>query len=355
MKTERQQLILLIQEARKNGSRLKPACNEAMITMRTYKRWKNADGVKEDKRPITTRKNPGNKLSTEEVAAILTKCNEPEYSNLPPSQIVPRLADEGVYLGSESTFYRILKANNQLTHRGYSKVAAVKKPCSTHNATAPKQVFSWDITYLASKIKGQFFYLYLFEDIFSRKIVGYEVYEEESGEYAAVLLQRIIMKEQCFHKPLPLVLHSDNGAPMKSFTFKAKMEEMGVISSYSRPRVSNDNPYSESLFRTLKYCPIYPCKGFESLEKARGWVESFVDWYNNEHRHSKIGFVTPEQKHLGKDAMIMEKRKAIYEAAKKKNPQRWSGNIRDWQPVNVVTLNPEKIENQEVKDKQFIA
>jgi transposase InsO family protein len=197
---------------------------------------------------------------------------------------------------------------------------------------------------LSSCIKGQFYYLYLFEDLFSRKIVGYEVYEEESGALAASLLQRTVLREQCFKNPNSVILHSDNGAPMKSQTLKVKMEEMGVISSYSRPRVSNDNPFSEALFRTLKYCPIWPSSGFKSLTDARVWVQKFVNWYNNIHRHSQIGFVTPAQKHAGQDIKLMENRRAIYEAAKQKNPSRWSGKTRHWEPVTSVTLNPEKLE-----------
>lgn len=345
MLPERNQLVCWIKEAVNNGARLLLACEETFISIRTYRRWLPASGeVRADKRSMTKRPTPNNKLSDEEVAAVLTVCNQPDYASLPPSQIVPRLADEGIYLASESTFYRVLKANKQLNHRGRAKKASKYKAPTTHIATAPKQLWSWDITYLASSVKGQFYYLYLFEDIFSRKIVGFEVYEQESGELASGLLQRTVMQEQCFNKPVPVVLHSDNGAPMKSQTFKAKMEEMGIISSYSRPRVSNDNPFSEALFRTLKYCPMWPSNGFQSLEEARQWVTQFANWYNNTHRHSKIGFVTPAQKHRGEDTELMINRKNVYEAAKQNNPSRWSGKTREWEPVIAVTLNPEKQE-----------
>ena len=218
---------------------------------------------------FTARPVPQNKLSEAEIAEILLVCNQTEYASLPPSQIVPRLADEGIYLASECTFYRVLKANNQLSHRGHAKQPRKRKVPTTHIATAPKQLWSWDITYLASFVKGQFYYLYMIEDLFSRKIVGFEVYEQESGEHASALLQRTVLCEQCFNEPIPVVLHSDNGAPMKSLTFKAKMEEMGIISSYSRPRVSNDNPYSEALFRSLKYCPMWPSNGFQIILKKQ--------------------------------------------------------------------------------------
>ncbi|TCN91569.1 integrase-like protein [Vibrio crassostreae] len=148
------------------------------------------------------------------------------------------------------------------------------------------------------------------------------------------------MREQCFNQPL--VLHSDNGAPMKSLTFKAKMDELGITSSYSRPRVSDDNPYVESLFRTVKYMPSWPTKGFETLDSSRSWVEAFVRWYNTEHKHSKLNYVTPSQRHSGKDKEILKRRAEVLLAAKQLNPERWSGAIRNCEPVGEVHLNPER-------------
>jgi len=177
-------------------------------------------------------------------------------------------------------------------------------------------------------------------DIFSRKIVGVEVHDQELGEYAAELLQRATWSEKCVNNDL--VLHSDNGAPMKAQTMKAKMEELGVLPSYSRPRVSDDNPYSEALFRTLKYRPEWPSSGFASLDAARDWVQKFVDWYNNKHRHSKINFVTPAQRHRGEDKMILASRELVLEKAKKAHPLRWSRDVRNCQPAGPVSLNPEK-------------
>ena len=141
-----------------------------------------------------------------------------------------------------------------------------------------------------------------------------------------------------------LVLHSDNGAPMKSQTMKAKLEELSVESSYNRPRVSNDNPYSESTFRTLKYRPDWPSSGFESLAEAQNWVQKFVDWYNEEHKHSKINFVTPSERHDGVDGKILAKRKRVLEAKKAERPDRWSKDIRNCEPAGVVMLNPDKPE-----------
>jgi putative transposase len=273
---------------------------------------------------------------------VLSVCNSIEYAQLPPSQIVPRLADQGVYIASESTFYRILKAHGQGHRRGRAQAPSKRKAPTSHIATAANQVWSWDISYLPTPVRGQFFYLYLFEDIFSRKAVGGDVYEQESGELAAGLLQRIVISEQCF--AAPPVLHSDNGAPMKSLTLLAKMYDLGIKPSRGRPRVSNDNPHSEPLFRTLKYCPQWPVEGFATLAAARAWVGEFLTWYNDKHCHSRIRFVTPTQRHRGEDKEILKRRHALYEKAKQKRPERWSGNTRNWEPVGAVSLNPEREE-----------
>jgi putative transposase len=223
--------------------------------------------------------------------------------------------------------------------RGFAGSSPYKKP-TTHTTSKPNQLWSWDITYLPSVVNGMHFYLYMIVDIFSRKIVGAEVHDSETGQHASELLQRSIWSEQCSGKGL--VLHSDNGAPMKSFTMQAKMYDLGVQGSRSRPRVSNNNPYSESLFRTMKYCPQWSKGGFESLEEARDWVHTFVNWYNNQHKHRGIKFVTPNQKHTLEDIEILERRAKLYEAKKLQHPLRWSGVTRDWNPIHTVTLNPER-------------
>ena len=297
--------------------------------------------MKTDQRSSAKRPSLSNKLSEEEVQRILAVCNQPEYANLPPSQIVPCLLDKGLYHASESSFYRILRNAKQLNHRGRAKAPKKSAKPTSFKAEKPNQVWSWDITYLGSRIKGQFYYLYLFEDIYSRKIVGYEVHEKEDGKLASQLLQRCILKEQCFHTEPRLVLHSDNGAPMKSQTLKAKMEELGIMSSYSRPRVSNDNPYSEALFRTLKYRGNWPSSGFDSLDGARDWVEHFVGWYNHEHKHSQLNFVSPAERHAGRDKVILQARREVLEKARKANPKRWSGGVRNCTPIGAVMLNPD--------------
>ena len=337
----------MIDEAVKSGSRLAPACNEAELSLRSYRRWTVAGIVQQDKRPDAQRLEPKNKLTAGEVDDIVAVCNEKRFASLPPSQIVPKLADLGRYIASESSFYRILKAKDQLHHRGRTRFVEKRSAPTSYTATEPNQVWSWDITYCSSKVRGLYFYLYMIEDIYSRKIVGWEVHDRECGELAAQLLQRSVMREQCFKKPL--VLHSDNGAPMKSVTLKAKMEELGMTGSQSRPRVSNDNPYSESLFRTMKYCPRWPSEGFEDLGATRFWVNEFVALYNNEHCHSKIKFVTPAQRHSGEDKSILKSRVATYQAAKAKNPNRWCGQTRNWDHIEAVELNPQKPTVEAVK------
>lgn len=330
----------MINEAVISGARKEKACTEIGLSIRTLQRWIENGNIDADKRLTASRPEPKNKLTAEELQVILDTCNQEEYASLAPSQIVPMLADKGQYLASESSFYRVLQANNQLTYRGRAKPKGSKKKPKGYTATAPNQVWCWDISYCPSTVIGRFFYLYMIEDIFSRKIVGWEVHESESGEHAADLLERAVWAEKSVKKKV--VLHSDNGSPMKCLTMQAKMGEMGVIGSRSRPGVSNDNPYSESLFRTVKYCRRWPSEGFKSLKDARAWVKDFVQWYNNEHRHSRIRFVTPAQRHNGEDKAILAKRRELYRKAREAKPNRWANGTRNWDEISEVELNPEK-------------
>lgn len=337
---DRKKAIELINEAVLNGASQEKACQELGITARTLQRWTNSNTPNEDQRPLVKRPSPSNKLSVEEEKAIITVCNQPEFQSLPPSQIVPKLADRNEYLASESTMYRVLKKYKQHHHRGKSK-----KPCkrslSTHKATGPNQVWMWDITWLQGPAKGIYFYLYLILDLYSRKIVGWEIWTEESAENASVLVRRSIMYEKRLNHAQPLILHSDNGSPMKGASLLETLYTLGITPSKSRPRVSNDNPYAESIFKTLKYCPSFPTGGFINIEKARQWVLEFTKWYNTEHQHSGIKFVTPEQRHNGKCHAIIENRKRVYALAREKQPLRWTGKTRNWELPEVVYLNPE--------------
>ncbi len=239
-------------------------------------------------------------------------------------------------MGSESSFYRILHQEGLQKHRGGARPARNNRPGALI-ATGPNQVYTWDITYMKSPVKGRFFYLYLFVDVWSRKIVGWRVEECESPELAAELATVIYAAEGLI--PGQVRLHSDNGGPMKGATMLATLQALGIIPSFSRPSVSNDNAFSEALFRTLKYRPGYPSRPFEDLEAARAWVCDFVTWYNNEHQHSAIKYVTPASRHSGLDGAILAARAQVYEDAKAANPQRWSTVCRDWTPIGDVVLN----------------
>ncbi len=230
---ERQKLVGWINEAVTAGARKRQACEEVGLSLRTLQRWTQGGKVKKDQRPIAQRPAPSNELSEQERAAILATCNQSVYAELPPSQIVPRLADEGIFLASESSFYRILKAADQLNHRERSKAPQKRRCPTTHVAQAPNRVWSWDISYLPSWVRGRFFYLYLIVDIYSRKIVGWEVHDREGGEEAAELVQRSVLAQHCIREPL--VLHADNGSPMKSQTLQAKLHDLGIVPSHSRP------------------------------------------------------------------------------------------------------------------------
>lgn len=261
------------------------------------------------------------------------------YGHLSPKQLVPRLADEGRYLASESTMYR-LKRRVGLGGPGRPMLRTeVTRATTLHRAVRSNQVWSWDITYLPTVIRGRFLRLYLVMDVWSRRIVGWEVHDHESAERAASLIQRICAESGI--DPTGLVLHSDNGKPMRGSTMIATLQWLGIVPSFSRPHVCNDNPYSEALFRTLKHTPAYPRLAFASSDAARQWVARFVRWYNAEHRHSAIRYVTPDQRHTGADVAILTRRRLLYERARQRTPGRWSGTIRTWAPVAVVVLNPE--------------
>ena len=352
---QRQSLLELIFEACLAGARLMRVCAQIGLSARTVQRWQHPDGQggdlrASDKRNTTT---PPNKLSEAEREAAFEMLNSEEFKDLPPSQIVPRLADQGKYVASESTLYRLLRQAGQLVHRRLERVPQKRSKPRALVATQPDQIYCWDITYLPTEVRGIHFYLYLFVDLFSRKIVGWQVYDSESAEQASQLLQDICARQGI--SPDQLTVHSDNGSPMKGETMLATMQRLGVAASRSRPSVSNDNPFSEALFRTLKYRPQLPVKPFSDLMKARRWVTGLVHWYNHEHRHSAISFVTPTQRHGQIDQALLTARDTVYAAARHANPNRWSGPTRDWTRIQVVHLNPDKSKNQNPPASQHAA
>lgn len=354
--SDRMNAIQLIEEAVLNGARVENACNELGICSRTYRRWKtciDTTGNTTDLRPVAERPVPVNKLTDEEIKTVHRILASLEFADKTPHFIVPCLADRGIYLASEATMYRLLRAKHMQTHRGVKREAH-RRTLSTHLATQANEVWMWDITYLPGAIKGQYYYLYTIEDLFSRKIVGWEIYDEQTAEKAALLIRRTCLREHR-NSMTPLVLHSDNGTPMKGATMLATLRELGITPSNSRPRVSNDNPYIESFFSTLKYAPEYPRKGFGSLENARRYVAQAIYYYNYEHLHSGIQFVTPSQRHEGADTEILAKRAAVYEAARKAHPERWNGRgTRNWKRQDVVSLNPEKADLLKKELEHFV-
>jgi putative transposase len=339
---QRQDLLGLLTEACQAGARWARACTQIGLSVRTVQRWQRPQAEDGDLRASDKRQAsaPANKLSAAERQAALELLNSEEFKDLAPSQIVPRLADFGRYMASESTLYRLLREAGQLTHRRLERAPQKRSKPRALVATQPDQIYCWDITYLPTEVRGIYFYLYLFVDLFSRKIVGWQVYDCESAERAGALLQDICQRQGI--EPGRLTVHSDNGSPMKGETMLATMQRLGVEPSRSRPSVSNDNPYSESLFRTLKYRPELPVKPFADLLQARRWVTDLVHWYNNEHRHSAISFVTPAQRHALVDHALLQARDGVYEAARQLHPNRWSGQTRDWSRQEIVHLNPDK-------------
>lgn len=334
---ERQQLVADIRQARAAGARLECACTEVGISSRTFERWVSPDGRPGDGRPDAVRPAPVQKLSAAERQAVLEICCEPRFADLPPGQIVPQLADEGTYIASESSFYRVLRQANAQHPRGRSRAPQRSEP-TRHVATGPNQVWCWDVTYLPSPVRGQYFYLYAVIDLFSRKLVAWEVHGRENGDEAAALIERASWREHL--RGRPLILHADNGAAQKAYTLKAKLEALGITPSHSRPGVSDDNAHIEAWFRTCKYTPGYPAGGFATIESAREWVHRFVSWYNTGHRHSAIAFVTPEQRHAGADRAILEQRRTVYAAARARHPLRWKRHSRPWVAPDHVWLNP---------------
>lgn len=340
----------MVEEAVTKGARLKEAAKAIDLSVRTLIRWKNQGGGQDLRNgPMEP---PANKLSELEKQQILDVSTSEAFRNLSPKQIVPLLADQGAYIGSESTFYRVLREYNMINHRESSKPTEHGRPKELV-ATGPCQVWSWDITYMPSPVRGMFYYLYMVIDVWSRKIIVARVHESENMELSA----RLIRQSCLLHgiQPDSLVLHSDNGGPMKGTTMLATLQQLGVMPSFSRPGVSDDNPYSESLFRTMKYRPGYPAKPFKSIEHAQEWVDSFTDWYNTKHLHSAIRYITPDDRHYGRQEAILAARNEVYQKAQNRRPERWSGKTRDWNPVSEVWLNPPKAKKPVEKGSDKLA
>jgi len=342
---DRQTMVHDIAVAQRAGARLLPACLIVGITLRTLQRWQGAgeNGVVcADARPLAVRPVPAHALSAAERAQIVSIANEPRFASIPPARIVPMLADEGIYVASEASIQRVLRDHGQTQKRGRAKAPKAVRPPTTHVASAPGEVWCWDMSYLRGPVLGQWFYLYLILDLYSRKIVGWEVQATDDSDHATHLVRRAALAEGIHAMTAKPVLHGDNGATLKATTVLAMLHWLGIKPSYSRPRVSDDNAYAESLFRTAKYRPEFPADGFPDLDAAREWATRFVHWYNVEHRHSGIRYVSPAQRHSGDDHPILAARHAVYLQAREANPRRWTRHTRNWTPIGAVTLNPER-------------
>ena len=340
---DRRSLARDIEVAHQAGARLHKACEVAGIEVRTLQRWKAGCGLASgDGRPDAVRPTPAHALTPQERERLLAVANEARFADMPPARIVPALADEGVYLASESSMQRVLREHGQMRQRGRAKPPRKHRAPTTHAATAPRQLWCWDMTYLPAEVAGRWFYLYLILDVFSRKIVGFEVHDSDDADHAAHLVKRTALAEGIHALATKPVLHGDNGSTLKATTVLAMLYWLGVKPSYSRPRVSDDNAFVESLFRTAKYRPEFPDKGFADLHDARAWAARFVHWYNDEHRHSAIRYVSPAQRHDGRDHAILAARHELYLRSREQHPRRWSGATRNWTPIEVVTLNPER-------------
>jgi putative transposase len=315
---------------------LLPACRVVGISARTIERWRNQP--EGDDGRCGPQRRPRNALSATEHAQILAVLACSRYADLSPRQLVPHLADEGLYLASESTLYRLQRRYGLRRKKPAAGRTHATRAATLHRATGPNQVWSWDITWLPTTVRGLYLHLYLVMDVWSRRIVGWHIAENESADTAAQLITRICRDSNV--DPRGLVLHSDNGMPMRGSTMISTLQWLGVVPSFSRPHVSDDNPYSEALFRTLKHTPAYPRLPFANIASGQRWVARFVAWYNHEHRHSAIRYVTPEERHGGREHDILARRHQLYQSARNAHPGRWTGSTRNWTAIGPVVLHP---------------
>jgi transposase InsO family protein len=318
---QKKHIVQYIQDAVEDGARVKEACACIELSYRSFLRWKA--GKTHDGRKGAVKSVP-RKLSSAEEQAFFDVANTQEFRDKTPGQIVASLLEKGIYHGSERTLYRILKKREALGHRQKRRAPTKSKKPQELIATDPNQVWNWDITWLPTRVKGIFLFAYVIIDIFSRKIVGWSVEIEESPELAAALFRRTINGQ----KAKPVFVHADNGGPMKGLSLVALLTMLQVNMTYNRPRVSNDNPFIESFFGSMKGHVKYP-KCFEDVEHARIWFAEFVDWYNNQHLHSGIGYVTPAQRHSGQDLDILSERQKTLNKAYEMFPERFVKGTRE--------------------------
>jgi len=300
----------------------KPACEAVNVPRATFYRYLHRLDSPETDHGLRTV--PPLTLSLAERQNIINILHTERFQDRTPYEVFATLLDEGQYHCSIRTMYRILKSEHgdvKERRKGHRRTQ-YKKPELL--ATAPNQVWSWDITKLKGPAKWTYFYLYVIMDIFSRHVVGWMVAHREQKSLAKRLIEETCLKQNI--GPGQLTIHADRGSSMKSKVVAQLMADLGVTKTHSRPHVSNDNPYSESQFKTLKYCPAFPDR-FGCIQDARSFCQDFFTWYNKDHRHSGIGLMTPESIHYGFAEHLNENRSVVLRAAFRKNPQRFKGKI----------------------------
>jgi putative transposase len=292
-----------------------PACEALGLGRSTF--YRRRDLGQDDR--IVSRPPPPRALKTGERQEALALLHSERFVDKAPREVYATLLDEGAYLCSPSTMYRLLaqegevrERRNQLRHPHYQKPELL--------ATAPNQVWSWDITKLLGPVKWTYFYLYVILDIFSRYVVGWMVAHQESGALAKRLISATCEKQGII--PGQLTIHADRGTSMKSKPVAFMLADLGVTKTHSRPHVSNDNPFSESQFKTLKYRPEFPAR-FGSIQDSRVFCCQFFPWYNTEHRHQGIALLTPEMVHYGQSAVVIAARQEVLNAAYAAHPERF--------------------------------
>ena len=318
------------------------ACKALGIPRASYYRWQ----IRDPNPPEAALKQHPLALTELERQAVLNVLHSDRFIDKSPGEIVPTLLDEGVYLCSERTMYRILSENDETkerrNHRRSSKYA---KPELL--ATGPNQVWSWDITKLKGPKKWSYFHLYVILDIYSRYVVGWLVADRESAELARILISQTCKKQNIQENQL--TLHADRGTSMKSKVVAHLLSDLGVTKTHSRPYTSDDNPFSESQFKTLKYCPQFP-ESFGCIEDAKAFCRALFKWYNDEHRHSGINRLTPGSLHYGEASKVLDNRNQVLMLAYAKHPARFiNGQPAAGVIPGAVWINPPKADNEEVE------
>ena len=288
------------------------------ITLRSVQNWRRYGFV--DRRKGSAR-HVEHRLTDKEEQEFYQIANSKRFRDMTPAQIVATLASERMYVASVSTLYRILRKRKALEHRRESKKPRTHRPARTYNVTAPDQVYTWDITWIKTDVRGIFLYAYTIIDLYDRSIVGWAIEKTESDEHATRLFRRLVRDRNV----LPEIVHADNGHPMRGVTLAVFLDSLMISRSHSRPRCSNDNAHIESYHKTMKYTVGYP-KVFTSIDHARSWYADFVHWYNTAHLHSALGYVTPHQRRTGEADQIYATRNEIIARARERNPLRWRRN-----------------------------